>query len=103
MWNLIFTNLPLSHTTVELSNDHVTNRKLIVYRFHNTRTRQKERGILCWRLQFWNNLNVQDHWNALELVILIVRIEFSPLETIDFSNGHFYAMETTGKYMNVAS
>ena len=26
------------------------NKKAVVERFHNTRTRQKERGILCWRL-----------------------------------------------------
>ena len=30
---------------------------------------------------------------------LIVRIEFSPLRTIDVSNGHYYAMETTSKYV----
>ena len=29
------------------------------------------------------------------LIILIVRIEFSPLVLIDVSNGHFYTLETT--------
>ena len=42
------------HSPEELSvyskNNDVTEQKVSCNRFQNTRTRQKERGILCWRL-----------------------------------------------------
>ena len=58
-----------------VNNDDVTSRKLygVDIRFHNTRKRQKERGILCWRLLYsFYKIKVNDKkWQGGDMNTLV--------------------------------